>query len=103
MSNLVREIARGTIAEILERHGIEPAPERSRKTTWKEFLSRHWELIRGRRVSSVEVWTRAGLEVIENGLGRSELLLLIRLCPKLCPYWRDSALLSANQVFASYW
>jgi hypothetical protein len=25
------------------------------------------------------------------------------LCPKLCPCWRDSALISANQVFASYW
>jgi hypothetical protein len=24
---------------------MEPAPERSRKTTWKEFLSRHWEMI----------------------------------------------------------
>jgi hypothetical protein len=45
LSNLGREIARSTIAEILERHGIEPAPERSRRTTWKEFLSRHWELI----------------------------------------------------------
>jgi putative transposase len=32
------ELARSTIAQILERHGIEPAPERSRKTTWKEFL-----------------------------------------------------------------
>src|SRR5260370_37330067 len=39
LSNLGHEIARSTIAEILERHGIEPAPERSRKTTWKEFLS----------------------------------------------------------------
>ena len=27
------ELAPGTIAEILGRHGIEPAPERSRKTT----------------------------------------------------------------------
>src|SRR5256886_3491337 len=45
LSNLGHEIARSTIAEILERHGIEPAPERSRKTTWKEVLSRHWELI----------------------------------------------------------
>src|SRR5437867_3535198 len=25
------------------RHGIEPAPERSRRTTWKEFLNRHWD------------------------------------------------------------
>jgi hypothetical protein len=44
LSNLGYEIARSTIAEILERHGIEPAPERSRKTTWEEFLSRHWEI-----------------------------------------------------------
>jgi hypothetical protein len=45
LSNLGHEIARSTIAAILERHGIEPAPERGRKTTWKEFLTRHWELI----------------------------------------------------------
>jgi transposase len=45
LSNLGHEMARSTIAEILERHGMEPAPERIRKTTWKEFLSRHWELI----------------------------------------------------------
>jgi hypothetical protein len=45
LSNLGHEIARSTIAQILKRHGIEPAPERIRKTTWKEFLSRHWELI----------------------------------------------------------
>ena len=44
LSNL-DTLARSTIADILERHGIEPAPERNRKTTWKEFLTRHWELI----------------------------------------------------------
>ena len=43
--NLGHDIARSTIAEILRRHGIEPAPERSRKTTWKEFLTQHWDLI----------------------------------------------------------
>ena len=41
VSNLGHEIARSMIAEILERHGIEPAPERNKKTTWKEFLRRH--------------------------------------------------------------
>src|SRR5262245_8625056 len=45
LSNLGHEIARSTIADILQRHGIEPAAERKRKITWKEFLSRHWELI----------------------------------------------------------
>jgi hypothetical protein len=62
VQSLGREIARSTIAQILERHGIEPAPERSRKTTWKEFLSRHWELIVAADFFTVEVWTRRGLQ-----------------------------------------
>ena len=45
LGNLGHRIGRGTVANILERNGIEPAPERKRKTTWKEFLTRHWELI----------------------------------------------------------
>jgi putative transposase len=40
---------------------LEPAPERSRKTTWKEFLSRHWEVIVAADFFTVEVWTRSGL------------------------------------------
>ncbi|HTF72681.1 MAG TPA: hypothetical protein VK638_59440, partial [Edaphobacter sp.] len=43
--HLGHTMARSTIADILRRHGIEPAPERQRKTTWKEFLAQHWELI----------------------------------------------------------
>ena len=62
LSNLGYELARSTIAEILARHGIEPAPERSRKTTWKEFLSRHWELIVAADFFTVEVWTQRGLQ-----------------------------------------
>ena len=41
---------------------MEPAPERSRKTTWKEFLTRHWELIVATDFFTVEVWTRRGLQ-----------------------------------------
>ena len=62
LSNLGHDIARSTIAEILQRRGIEPAPERKRKTTWKEFLSRHWELIVAADFFTVEVWTRRGLQ-----------------------------------------
>ncbi len=62
LSNLGHEIARSTIAEILGRHGIEPAPERSRKTTWKEFLSRHWDLMVAADFFTVEVWTKRGLQ-----------------------------------------
>ena len=62
LSNLGHEIARSTIAAILERHGLEPAPERNRKTTWKEFLERHWDLIVATDFFTVEVWTRRGLQ-----------------------------------------
>jgi putative transposase len=62
MSNLGHSLARGTIANILKKHGIEPAPDRIRKTTWKEFLSQHWESIVAADFFTVEVWTRRGLQ-----------------------------------------
>ena len=62
LSNRGHQIARSTIAHILERHGLDPAPERNRKTTWKEFLSRHWGQIVAADFFTVEVWTRRGLE-----------------------------------------
>lgn len=61
LSNLGHSVARGTIANILKQHGIEPAPERTRKTTWKEFLTRHFELIVAADFFTIEVWTRRGL------------------------------------------
>jgi transposase InsO family protein len=60
--NLGHDIARSTIAAILRRHGIEPAPERSRKTTWKEFLRRHWDLIVAADFFTIEAWTPRGLQ-----------------------------------------
>ncbi|HSU30174.1 MAG TPA: integrase core domain-containing protein [Bryobacteraceae bacterium] len=62
LSNRKHKLARSTIAAILQRHGIEPASERSRKTTWKEFLERHWELIVAAGFFTVEVWARRGLQ-----------------------------------------
>jgi len=55
LSNPGHDLARSTIAEMLKRHGIEPAPERSRRTTWKEFLTRHWEVIIAADFFTVEV------------------------------------------------
>ena len=61
LANLGHEVARGTIANLLKEHGLEPAPERNRKTTWKEFLSRHREVIAAADFFTVEAWTRSGL------------------------------------------
>jgi hypothetical protein len=60
LSNLGHEVGRGTIAEMLARHGIEPAPERERKRTWKEFLTQHWDRIVAADFFMIEAWTRRG-------------------------------------------
>jgi transposase InsO family protein len=61
IANLGHVLAHTTIANILKGHGIEPSPERSRKTTWKEFLDRHWDQIVATDFFTVEVWTCSGL------------------------------------------
>jgi putative transposase len=53
--------------ERLKGHGKEPAPERSQKITWKEFLNRHWDQIVASDFFTsdfftVEVWTPSGLQ-----------------------------------------
>jgi transposase InsO family protein len=62
LSNLGHVLAHNTIAKILKQQGIEPAPQRRRKTTWKEFLTRHWEQIVASDFFTVEVWTKSGLQ-----------------------------------------
>jgi hypothetical protein len=43
-------------------HGLDPAPERNQKTTWKEFLSRHGGQIVATDFFPVAVWTPRGLQ-----------------------------------------
>src|SRR5256885_6582108 len=62
LANLGHDLAHATIANILKQHGIEPAPERSRKTTWKEFLSQHWAQIVATDFFTIEVWAPTGLQ-----------------------------------------
>lgn len=59
LSNVGHQVARSTVAAVLERHGIEPAPER--KTTWKQFLRTHWETLAATDFFTVEVWSPVGL------------------------------------------
>ena len=59
--NLGHDIARNTVKQILQDHGIEPAPERVRRTPWKAFLQAHWEGLAACDLFTVEVLTLAGL------------------------------------------
>ena len=61
LANLGHEVARGTIANILKEHELDPAPERNGKTTWKEFLSRQRDVIVAADFFTIEAWTRQGL------------------------------------------
>jgi hypothetical protein len=61
LANLDYQIGRGTIATILRQHGIEPAPERQKRTTWREVLTAHWSVVAATDFFTVEVWTGDGL------------------------------------------
>ena len=61
LANLHHRVSRGTIANILRRHGIEPAPDRQKRTTWQEFLRAHWDVLAAADFFTVEVWTGTGL------------------------------------------
>jgi hypothetical protein len=45
LANLGHQISDTTVGNILKDHGIEPAPDRKRQTTWKTFLQAHWEVL----------------------------------------------------------
>jgi len=53
-TGLAIEIGRTTVAEILAAAGIEPAPEREKKRTWKQFLKMHWDTLYACDFFSVE-------------------------------------------------
>jgi hypothetical protein len=61
LQNLGHDIGRGTIAKVLKEAGVDPAPDRQKKTTWKEFLRAHWEVLAAADFFTVEVWTATGL------------------------------------------
>ncbi len=58
---LGHEIARNTVKRILLDHGIEPAPERNRKTSWTTFIKAHFGEIAAADFFTVEVLTWHGL------------------------------------------
>lgn len=61
MEHIGHSISRETIANILREHGIEPAPKRSKGTTWTEFLKAHWDTMAATDFFTVEVWGWRGL------------------------------------------
>jgi len=61
LANVGYHISDTTVGNILKAHGIEPAPDRKRQTTWKTFLKAHWDVLAAIDFTTVEVWTKGGL------------------------------------------
>ncbi len=61
LANVGYHISDTTVGNILKAHGIEPAPDRQRQTTWATFLKAHWDVLAAIDFTTIEVWTRGGL------------------------------------------
>ena len=61
LRNLGHELGRSTIKRILADAGMEPAPERSKRTSWATFLKAHSGSIAAMDFLNVEVLTMHGL------------------------------------------
>jgi putative transposase len=61
LANLGHRLSDQTVGNILRRHGIAPAPQRSQTTSWKDFISAHMDVLAGADFFTVEVLTWRGL------------------------------------------
>src|ERR1700681_1017270 len=61
LANLGHRLSDQAVGNILRRHGIAPAPKRSRTTSWKDFIAAHMDVLAGADFFTVEVLTWRGL------------------------------------------
>ena len=61
LSNLGHVVSDQTVGKVLERHGIAPAPERTKNTTWRQFVRQHLDLLVSTDFFTAEVWTCSGM------------------------------------------
>ncbi len=61
LKNLGHKISRETVANILKRHGLSPAPERGKRMLWKDFIRSHLAVLAAVDFFTAEVWTTSGL------------------------------------------
>jgi putative transposase len=55
LANLGYRVCHQTVGNVLQRHGLPPAPERKRTTTWSAFIRTHLALLAGTDFFTAEV------------------------------------------------
>ena len=61
LKNLGHRVSDATVANVLKRHGLPPAGDRKKETTWTEFINSHMDVLVATDSFTVEVWSRLGL------------------------------------------
>ena len=65
-------ICSSTVANILKRHGIEPAPTRKRTTSWSTFFKAHWDAFECINLATIILWFGELAEGIFGGEAKNE-------------------------------
>ena len=99
LANLGHRVSDQTVGNVLRRYGIPPAPKRSQKTTWKEFISAQMAVLETRRVTLAGITRHPTADWMlqlarnavdeETGHLRSQRYLLHDRDTKFCSAFRD--------------
>ena len=76
--HLGHQVARGPLANVRKERGLEPAPDRKTRTTWRACLAAHGDVLAAADCFTLEVWT-------PRGLTRFPVLVLIHLASRRGP------------------
>ena len=61
LKNLGHRVSDTSVGVILRKHGLPPASERKKETTWREFIRNHIDVLVATDFFTTEVWSRYGL------------------------------------------
>ena len=61
MKYLGYKVSATTISRVLREHGIDPCDDRPERTTWNEFIKRHWDSLAAIDFFTKDIWTPRGL------------------------------------------
>ena len=73
LANLRHKVGRGTVANVLNRNGIEPAPERGKRIRWSTYLKAHWKVFLRLRAECLLGFGRVNT-------GKTDAVLLVAHC-----------------------
>ncbi len=72
LRNVGYVICSSTVANILKRNGIEPAPARKRTTSWSTFFKAHWDAFECINLATITLWFSKLAQGIFGGEAENE-------------------------------